>query len=129
VFAIHPRSRKRITEFGLDAGKVRLIDPLGYLDFLNLTANARLVLTDSGGLQEETTILGIPCLTIRNNTERPVTITQGTNTLVGCDPDRILDAVRRTLAGDFQTRHAPELWDGQAANRIVDVIENKWKHS
>jgi UDP-N-acetylglucosamine 2-epimerase (non-hydrolysing) len=125
VFAIHPRSRKRIAEFALDAGGLNLIDPLGYLDFLNLTANARMVLTDSGGLQEETPILGVPCLTLRNNTERPVTISQGTNTLVGPNPDQIIAASRRVLANGSRPIGAPELWDGQAARRIVDIIEKK----
>jgi UDP-N-acetylglucosamine 2-epimerase (non-hydrolysing) len=123
VFPIHPRSRKRLEEFGFDPGHIRLIDPLGYLEFLNLTANARLVLTDSGGLQEETTILGVPCLTLRNSTERPVTIQQGTNTLVGTHPEAILTAVRAALESGSGTHRQPELWDGHAATRVVETIE------
>ena len=109
IFPIHPRTSQRIREFDLDAmvhGSVRLTDPLGYLEFLNLMSGARLVLTDSGGLQEETTILGVPCLTIRQNTERPVTISEGTNELVGTDPDRIREAADRILAGKWKTHPA-----------------------
>ncbi len=97
-------------------------EPLGYLEFLNLMANARLVLTDSGGIQEETTILGVPCLTLRENTERPVTMTQGTNTIVGCDPRRIVTEALTILDGKGKTGRVPELWDGQAAERIVKTL-------
>src|SRR5204862_2377506 len=121
---IHPRSRKRIDEFGLDAGRVKMTDPFGYLEFLNLTSNARIVLTDSGGLQEETTILRVPCLTLRHNTERPVTITHGTNILVGPDRGRILEAFTRVMNGDWEFAGPPEYWDGQAAKRIVRVIRD-----
>jgi UDP-N-acetylglucosamine 2-epimerase (non-hydrolysing) len=102
-----------------------LVEPLGYLAFLDLMQNARLVLTDSGGIQEETTILGIPCLTLRENTERPVTITQGTNQLVGSDPEKIITAVGRVLAGGHKAGRRPELWDGQAAERIVNILMDK----
>ena len=125
IFPIHPRTSARIREFELDNlvhGGVRLTDPLGYLEFLNLTSNAKFVLTDSGGLQEETTILGVPCLTLRHNTERPVTITDGTNELIGPDPDKILNAAERILTGGWKEPRVPEYWDGQAAHRIVDVI-------
>jgi UDP-N-acetylglucosamine 2-epimerase (non-hydrolysing) len=125
IFPIHPRTSQRIREFDLDAmvhGSVRLSDPLGYLEFLNLMSGARLVLTDSGGLQEETTILGIPCLTIRQNTERPVTISEGTNELVGTDPARIREAADRILAGNWKTPRVPEYWDGKAAERIVAIL-------
>jgi UDP-N-acetylglucosamine 2-epimerase (non-hydrolysing) len=98
------------------------VDPLGYLDFMKLLSEARLVLTDSGGIQEETTVLGVPCLTLRNNTERPITVEQGTNTLVGLDPARIVAAARQTLTGPRQRRQPPELWDGKAAERIIDVL-------
>jgi UDP-N-acetylglucosamine 2-epimerase (non-hydrolysing) len=125
VFPIHPRSRKRIEEFGLDRGRVKITDPFGYLEFLNLTSNARIVLTDSGGLQEETTILRVPCLTLRHNTERPITITHGTNILVGPDRDRILEAYGRVMKGDWKPAGPPELWDGHAAERIVKVITQK----
>ena len=122
IFPIHPRTAKKMAEFGIDAGDVQVTEPFGYLEFLNLMSNARLVLTDSGGLQEETTILGIPCLTLRHNTERPVTITHGTNIMVGPDPDRILEAMRRILNGDWKPSGPPELWDGRAAERIVAII-------
>ncbi len=126
VLPAHPRTVKNIEGIGLmdrirQMGKLRLVDPLGYLDFLKLMAEARLVLTDSGGIQEETTILGVPCLTIRENTERPITITEGTNQLVGCEPSRILEGYRRALAEPAQQRR-PKFWDGQAAQRIVDVL-------
>ena len=125
IFPIHPRTSQRIREFELDAmvhGKVRLMEPLGYLEFLNLMARARLVLTDSGGLQEETTILGIPCLTIRENTERPVTISEGSNELVGTDPDRIRAGAEQILSGKWKTPRVPEYWDGKAAERIVAIL-------
>jgi UDP-N-acetylglucosamine 2-epimerase (non-hydrolysing) len=99
-----------------------LTDPLGYLDFLKLVSHSRLVLTDSGGIQEETTVLGVPCLTLRHNTERPVTIEQGTNVLVGLDPARIIAASLEALAASGLGRRVPELWDGQAAARIVDCL-------
>jgi UDP-N-acetylglucosamine 2-epimerase (non-hydrolysing) len=131
----HPRTRARISELGLThyvqsaeaggpsaAGRVRLIDPLGYFDCVQLIANARLVLTDSGGLQEETTYLGVPCLTLRDNTERPVTLTAGTNTLVGSDPERIVTHARVALQHRKPTERRPPLWDGRAAERIVQVL-------
>jgi len=131
IFPAHPRTVKRVQEFGLE-GKLaampnlRVTEPLGYLEFLNLMANARLVLTDSGGIQEETTILGVPCLTLRENTERPVTVTEGTNTLVGCDPERIVSEALTVLNGKSKTVRVPELWDGQAARRIAEVIWKEW---
>lgn len=124
IFPAHPRTRSRMREFGIMPPPcVRVIEPLGYLDFLWLWSNSRLVLTDSGGLQEETTALGIPCLTLRENTERPITIEQGTNQLVGRDPARIAEAVSRILSsGQAVSARAPELWDGHAAERIVDAL-------
>ena len=103
---------------------LQVTEPLGYLEFLNLMANARLVLTDSGGIQEETTILGVPCLTLRENTERPVTVTQGTNTMVGSDPQRIVAEALAILDGKGKAGRVPELWDGRAAGRIVKVLES-----
>lgn len=125
VFPVHPRTRGRLREAGLDerlgqAG-VMLIDPLGYLDFLNLNANAAVVITDSGGIQEETTILGVPCLTLRENTERPITIEQGTNRLIGAEPDEIVAAFAQAQ-GAREVGRVPELWDGKAAQRIAEVI-------
>ena len=119
LFPAHPRTVKRISEFGFaqrldSAPDLRLVDPLGYLEFLDLMMHAQLVLTDSGGIQEETTILGVPCLTIRENTERPITITEGTNVLVG--------EARRVLKGEGKAGRVPELWDGRAAERIVSIL-------
>ncbi|MCY2930943.1 MAG: UDP-N-acetylglucosamine 2-epimerase (non-hydrolyzing) [Planctomycetota bacterium] len=127
VFPTHPRTRKNIGVMGLgeriDGMKnLRLIDPAGYLDFLKLTANARLVLTDSGGIQEETTILKVPCLTLRENTERPVTAEIGSNQIVGTTPERILEAYRRIITGQQRRPQTPPLWDGQAAVRIADIL-------
>lgn len=123
VFPVHPRTRARLAEFGLEdafEGFV-LTDPLGYLDFLALTSNARIILTDSGGLQEESTALGIPCLTLRENTERPVTITEGTNRLVGTETARILDGFEAAMSGAVRMGR-PELWDGRTALRITGVF-------
>jgi UDP-N-acetylglucosamine 2-epimerase (non-hydrolysing) len=127
VFAAHPRTHKRLRETDLlrhfEANpRMRLVEPLGYLDFLHLTANARAVLTDSGGVQEETTILDVPCLTLRRNTERPVTLTHGTNRLV--DPERaaILAAWEDVKAGRWRRGATPELWDGKAGERIARIL-------
>jgi UDP-N-acetylglucosamine 2-epimerase (non-hydrolysing) len=123
VFPVHPRTKGRISEFGLDEwlADVILTEPLGYLDFLSLMAHARVVLTDSGGLQEETTVLGIPCLTLRENTERPITLTHGTNRLVGTDTTVILSAFDEAIKGNFGGR-VPDLWDGKTSVRIVEVF-------
>jgi UDP-N-acetylglucosamine 2-epimerase (non-hydrolysing) len=127
VFPVHPRTRKVLAgvlerDFGPAPRWLRLTEPLGYLDFLKLTAHARLVCTDSGGVQEETTVLGVPCLTMRTSTERPATITDGTNVLVGLEPERIVAAGLRVLGLARPPRRVPELWDGRAAQRIVDVL-------
>ncbi len=123
VFAMHPRTRAKIEQFGLsgliDPARIATLPPQGYLEMLGLMAGARLVLTDSGGLQEETTALGVPCLTLRSNTERPITVEQGTNTLVGADRELILRSVDDILAGRGKTGRLPELWDGHAAERIA----------
>ena len=127
VFPVHPRTRERLAEFGLldqidaRAPRLRVLEPLGYLDFLRLMSGAKLVLTDSGGLQEETTALGIPCLTLRANTERPITVTHGTNRVIGTDPARIISAARAALAHPPASR--PPLWDGQAADRILNALQ------
>ena len=123
VFPVHPRTRKRLREFGLGAeldGAI-LTDPLGYIDFLSLTSHARIILTDSGGLQEESTALGIPCLTLRENTERPATVTHGTNRVVGTRTADILAGVEQAL-GSTAPKRIPELWDGHAAERIGAIV-------
>lgn len=132
VFPIHPRTDQRfdnITFLNYDREfnkGIMFINPLGYLEFLSLMADARFVLTDSGGIQEETTILGIPCLTLRNNTERPITIKQGTNVLVGNDKERIIKAARRIIKSSEFKPQIPELWDGNAAERIVKILFSKF---
>lgn len=126
VFPIHPRTRERAARFGIwkqPPVGLRLIDPLGYLDFLSLEADARFVMTDSGGVQEETTVLGVPCLTLRENTERPITIQRGTNLLVGTRPAAILRGVKRVLHGRPIPRRVPALWDGRSAERLVRCLE------
>ncbi len=123
VFPVHPRTRKALSAWELSKmPNLRITDPLGYIDFMKLVSHARLVLTDSGGIQEETTVLGVPCLTLRANTERPATVTQGTNQLVGMDPARIIEAGLAALAGPAAARRIPEGWDGRAAGRVVDVL-------
>jgi UDP-N-acetylglucosamine 2-epimerase (non-hydrolysing) len=128
VFPLHPRTRDRLQQFDLSErlrkqASLVLVEPLGYLDFLHLYSNSRLVLTDSGGIQEETTVLGIPCLTLRQNTERPITVTEGTNRIVGNNPEVIKREAFDILKGAARLARAPELWDGHAAIRIVDAIE------
>jgi UDP-N-acetylglucosamine 2-epimerase (non-hydrolysing) len=130
VFPCHPRTRNNLTNSGMieridSMGNFRVIDPIGYLDFLKLTSCAALVLTDSGGIQEETTILKVPCLTLRNNTERPITAEVGSNRVVGTDPADIIAAYEDFKAGKSAPMGAPDLWDGQAAERIADVLIEK----
>jgi UDP-N-acetylglucosamine 2-epimerase (non-hydrolysing) len=124
IFPIHPRTRRRMQEQGISAPGVELIEPLGYLDFLGLVEQASGVLTDSGGIQEETTFLGIPCFTLRDNTERPVTIELGTNVLLGLEPKRILDVPDLLTAHNGDTRAVPG-WDGHAAERLVEVLAER----
>ena len=127
IFPIHPRTRRNLGASAL-AGRaagmpnLRLIEPAGYLEFLKLTACARVVLTDSGGIQEETTVFGVPCLTLRETTERPITVEVGSNTVVGTDPERILSAWREALSGRGRKGGIPPLWDGRAAERIVAIL-------
>lgn len=130
VFPLHPRTRARIAEFGLEGmvegmKNLKVTEPVGYFDILKLQKAARLVLTDSGGIQEETTVLGVPCLTLRENTERPVTVEVGTNTLVGMDPKRIVETTQRVLEGKYKQGRIPDLWDGQAAGRIVEALQER----
>ncbi|MCX8049632.1 MAG: UDP-N-acetylglucosamine 2-epimerase (non-hydrolyzing) [Methylohalobius sp.] len=130
VFPCHPRTLKMIERYGLKGllaeAEILVTPPLGYLEMLGLVRASQLVLTDSGGLQEETTALGVPCLTLRENTERPVTVSEGTNTVVGTDPDRIWAAVEDTLMTGGKRGRIPPLWDGRAAERIVRVVEERF---
>ena len=130
IFPVHPRTRKRLEEFDLSDrvsrnGGLLLIDPVGYLDFLALQARAALVLTDSGGIQEETTALGVPCITLRENTERPITVEEGTNELLGLDWDRIIEFSKRAYEGKWKKASIPKYWDGKAASRIAKILEEK----
>ncbi len=122
VFPAHPRTRKRIADFGLNASQLQLLDPLSYLDFLAMQSRAAVVITDSGGIQEETTYLGIPCLTLRENTERPITVSLGTNVLVGRDPNKLRSELSRVLAGNAKIGAVPPLWDGHAGERIAVLV-------
>jgi len=131
VFPVHPRTLTRIKEAGLDtlleAGNIFLLPPQGYLEMLGLMIDARMVFTDSGGIQEETTALGVPCITLRNSTERPVTVEQGTNTVVGTDPGEIRQAHARILRGEANAGRQPALWDGEAAVRITAIIADHYR--
>lgn len=129
VFPVHPRTKKKI-EKSVNKGafkKIKCIEPAGYIDFLRLLSESRFALTDSGGIQEETTILGIPCLTLRQNTERPVTITEGTNVLTGVDEEKIKNELKRILNGSIKRPRRPKLWDGNTAGRIIRVLEGDFK--
>ena len=122
VFPVHPRTRQRIEKFAINIEKLHLLEPLPYIEFLSLQRHAVVVITDSGGVQEETTYLGVPCLTMRSNTERPVTINMGTNVLVGQDPQLLHSEVTRILEGRAKKGSVPRLWDGRASERIVQVL-------
>jgi UDP-N-acetylglucosamine 2-epimerase (non-hydrolysing) len=127
IFPIHPRTRQRLSDLNLldpksSDQKLKFLDPVGYLDFLALQRHAKLVITDSGGIQEETTYLNVPCLTVRENTERPVTVSLGTNVLVGRDMLRLREETRRILSGKAHQGQAPPLWDGHASERIADIL-------
>ena len=132
IFPLHPRTRAMIEKFGLaellDTPEILLLPPMGYLEMLGLMKDARLVLTDSGGIQEETTALGVPCLTLRNNTERPITVDEGTNTIVGQDPVKILSTFDEIMRGGGKAGRIPEFWDGQASTRIAAVISEWLEH-
>ena len=131
VFPVHPRIRRRLSGFDTTDNGLRLLAPQGYSDFMALLANARLILTDSDGIQEEAVVLGVPCLTLRDNTERPITVASGINELVGTDPETIVEATHRRLRLPMPEAYRPPLWDGHAAERIVDALEGPapaWPH-
>jgi UDP-N-acetylglucosamine 2-epimerase (non-hydrolysing) len=128
IYPVHPRTRKKIEEFGLTEKingmkNLKMIAPAGYLDFLKLMSNSKFVMTDSGGIQEETTVLGIPCLTLREETERPVTVTEGWNAVVGLSEKKILDCVGIILKDYWKKGRIPEKWDGKAAERIINILQ------
>ena len=127
IFPVHPRTRARLQDAGLfnqlkTLPRLRVLEPMGYLDFLSLMDAARIVVTDSGGIQEETTVLGVPCLTLRDNTERPITIEHGTNRLVGATGERLIQALDEALSQSYPLARRPALWDGHATERIMHVI-------
>jgi len=127
IFPVHPRTRGNLEKFGVDLGPhVTLIGPQAYMAFLHLWKDAVVVLTDSGGLQEETTALGVPCITIRDNTERPITVDEGSNVLAGTEPARIVEEARKVLRGEGKQGRRPLLWDGRAAERIVDILAREF---
>ena len=123
VFPVHPRTRDRIAQFGLNVDKLHLLEPVPYIEFLALQRRATAVITDSGGIQEETTYLQVPCLTLRSNTERPITLTMGTNTLVGQDSRKLTSELSAILQGKGKRGTVPPLWDGHAGERIADVLQ------
>ena len=122
IFPIHPRTAKIFSDLGIAAPSLKIVEPLGYLEFNYLVKNAKAVITDSGGITEETTVMGVPCLTLRDNTERPETITLGTNKLVGTNPDNIKPALEELFSGNWKKGSIPNLWDGKTAERIVEKI-------
>jgi UDP-N-acetylglucosamine 2-epimerase (non-hydrolysing) len=123
IFPVHPRTRQRISEFGISTDRLHLLEPIPYIEFLSLQTRAAVVITDSGGIQEETTYLGVPCLTLRANTERPVTVTLGTNTLVGEDKEMLSSELARIVLGKAKKGAIPPLWDGQAGVRIAGILQ------
>ncbi len=128
IFPIHPRTRKNLERFNLNETinkNIILTEPIGYIDFLTLTKNAELILTDSGGIQEESTYLGVQCITLRTSTERPVTVEVGTNQLLGTDLELAEKAALEILSGKIKKGKIPELWDGHAAERIVEIVNSE----
>jgi UDP-N-acetylglucosamine 2-epimerase (non-hydrolysing) len=122
VFPIHPRTAKIFTDLGIKADNLHIVDPMGYLEFNYMVKHSKAVITDSGGITEETTVMGVPCITLRDNTERPETITIGTNELIGTNPEAIKPTLEKLFAGKWKEGGIPELWDGKAAERIVEKL-------
>ena len=122
IFPIHPRTAKIFTDLGIEAENLHIVDPMGYLEFNYMVKHSKAVITDSGGITEETTVMGVPCITLRDNTERPETITIGTNELIGTNPDAIKPTLEKLFAGEWKKGSIPELWDGKAAERIVEKL-------
>jgi UDP-N-acetylglucosamine 2-epimerase (non-hydrolysing) len=125
LFPAHPRTRQRLQDFGLNTDRLRILDPLPYMDFLSLMKRACVVITDSGGIQEETTFLRVPCLTLRENTERPVTVSLGTNVLVGQNANKLREELQKIMRGQTKPSSVPPLWDGHASERIADILQNQ----
>jgi UDP-N-acetylglucosamine 2-epimerase (non-hydrolysing) len=123
IFPVHPRTRQRIEAFGINTERLHLLEPIPYIEFLSLQTRATVVITDSGGIQEESSYLGVPCLTLRANTERPVTVTCGTNTLVGEDKDMLTSELNKILSGKAKKGTIPPLWDGHAGDRIANLLQ------
>jgi UDP-N-acetylglucosamine 2-epimerase (non-hydrolysing) len=122
IFPVHPRTQKIIETIGIKHSNLHLIEPQGYLEFNYLVERAKAVITDSGGITEETTVLGVPCITLRNNTERPETVTLGTNELIGTDPKAIEPTLKKLFSGNWKSGSIPELWDGNTAHRLVQIL-------
>ncbi len=122
IFPVHPRTAKILQGLGVDAPNLHFCEPMGYLEFNYLVKNAKAVITDSGGITEETTVMGVPCMTLRDNTERPETVTVGTNELIGTDPKAIAPSMKLLFSGNWKKGEIPELWDGQTAERIVEIL-------
>ena len=124
VFPVHPRTVKKITEFGFGSPRMSFVEPLSYLEFNYLVERAKCVITDSGGITEETTVLGVPCITLRDSTERPETVTVGTNELIGTNPAALAPYMNMLFSGNWKKGKIPELWDGQTSTRIIDILNN-----
>jgi UDP-N-acetylglucosamine 2-epimerase (non-hydrolysing) len=124
VFPVHPRTAKVLETCSVEFRNILMVEPLGYLEFIHLVRDAKGVVTDSGGISEETTVLGIPCLTLRTTTERPETVTMGTNELIGTDPSAIPPNLKKILAGEWKTGGIPPLWDGKCSERIIHELES-----
>lgn len=122
IFPVHPRTAKILKNLGIEDPKMHYVEPMGYLEFNYLSEHAKAVITDSGGITEETTVMGVPCMTLRDNTERPETVTEGTNELIGTDPKAIAPAMEKLFEGNWKKGAIPELWDGKAAERIVEIL-------